>query len=353
MQPGEKRTLTLLMPGLTGVQPVTAILEAEQHETTAMLEDSQTLLKIKQELRATGLTVQGYCWMDPHGELVKSSVTDLQQETYRTTRARALAPATGHGFDLGFDTIVRVTSPLPRPWETTQVVYEATLQQRNPAETFASDASQRVESLDERRARITVRAMRPQQPADIPAQTPPTDDDRHANSLIQSDDERVRQLAGTIAADVTDPWQIAVALEKWVRDGIQKKNFSQGFATAADVARVARRRLYRTRRAVGGLVPRPPDSRARLYRPGLLLGRPGVRVSHVERSVDRRSLDSPRCHPGTRRHRCRPPEAAALQPLVRTGRRGRPQRAAGHEPTPVADPGRAVEAMLGFSASPG
>ena len=110
------------------------------------------------------------------------------------------------------------------------------MQQRDPAEAFASDVSQRVESLDQRRARITVRAIRPRQPADIPAQSPPTDDDRNANSLIQSDDERVRQLAGTIAAAVTDPWQIAVALEKWVHDGIQKKNFSQGFATAADVA---------------------------------------------------------------------------------------------------------------------
>jgi transglutaminase-like putative cysteine protease len=35
---------------------------------------------------------------------------------------------------------------------------------------------------------------------------------------------------------VTDPWQTCAALEKWVHDGIQKKNFSQGFATAADVA---------------------------------------------------------------------------------------------------------------------
>jgi transglutaminase-like putative cysteine protease len=174
--------------------------------------------------------------MDPHGEMVKSSVTDLQQETYRTTRARALAPGTGRGFDLGFDTIVHVTSPLPRSSATTQVVYEATLQRRNPAETFASDASQRVESLDQRRARITVRAIRPRQPADIPAETPPTDDDRNANSLIQSDDERIRQLAGTIAAEATDPWQIAIALEKWVHEGIQKKNFIQGFATAAEVA---------------------------------------------------------------------------------------------------------------------
>ncbi len=236
MVPGEKRTLTLLMPGLTGVQRATAALEAEQHETTAMLDGSSTLLKIKQELRATGLIVQGYCWMDPQGELLKSSVVELQQETYRTTRDRAVAPSTGGDFDLGFDTVVRVGTPLPRPWETTQVVYEATLQQRNPAETFASGAAQHVESLDERRARITVRAIRPQQPANIPAESPPTDDDRNANSLIQSDDARIRQLAGTIAADATDPWQIAVALEKWVHDGIRKKNFSQGFATAADVA---------------------------------------------------------------------------------------------------------------------
>ncbi|MHB8867018.1 MAG: hypothetical protein ACYC6N_32040, partial [Pirellulaceae bacterium] len=231
MKPGEKRELSLLMPGLTGVQPATALLEAQQHEATTMLEGPRTLLKIKQELRAAGLTIQGFCWMDPQGEIVKASIADLQQETYRTTRDRALAPSTGGGFDLGFDTIVRVTSPLPRSWETTQVIYEATLPQRNPADTFASDLAQRVESLDPRRARITVCAIGPQHPREVPPQSPPTDDDRLPNSLIQSDDERICHLAGTIAADMTDPWQIAIALEKWVHEGIEKKNFSQGFAT--------------------------------------------------------------------------------------------------------------------------
>jgi hypothetical protein len=236
MQPGEQRTLSLLMPGLTGVQLAQATLEAQQYELTKLLDGSQSLLKIKQTLHAGGLRLEGFCWTDAQGEIIKSTLADLQQETYRTSRERALAHASGDGFDIGFDTIVRVASPLPHPHSTRQVVYEATLQQRNPAETFASGASQRVEPVDDRRARITVRAIRPGDPPAVATDSPPTDADRNANSLIQSDDERIRQLASTIAADVTDPWQTCVALEKWVHDGIQKKNFSQGFATAADVA---------------------------------------------------------------------------------------------------------------------
>jgi transglutaminase-like putative cysteine protease len=116
-------------------------------------------------------------------------------------------------------------------------VYEATLQRGNPAEVFASGASQRVEPIDERRARITVRAIRPGDPTEVAPENPPTDADRRPNRLIQSDDERIGQLASTIAADATDPWQTCVALEEWVHNGIQKKNFSQGFATAADVAK--------------------------------------------------------------------------------------------------------------------
>jgi transglutaminase-like putative cysteine protease len=43
-------------------------------------------------------------------------------------------------------------------------------------------------------------------------------------------------LAAAIAPDVTNPWELAQALEAWVHGAMTKKNFSQGFATAADVA---------------------------------------------------------------------------------------------------------------------
>lgn len=237
MQPGEERTLTLLLPGLNDVQLATATLEAQQREMTKLLGGSQDLLRIKQTVRAEGITLEGLCWADAQGEIIRSNLTDLQQETYRTTRERALAPPENDDFDLGSDTIVRVASPLPHPHSTRQVVYEATLQRGDPAKTFTSGASQRVEPIDQRRARITVRAIRPGDPAEVAAEDPPTDADRNSNILIQSDDERVRQLANAEAPDVSDPWQICVALEKWVHDGIQKKNFSQGFATAADVAK--------------------------------------------------------------------------------------------------------------------
>ena len=54
--------------------------------------------------------------------------------------------------------------------------------------------------------------------------------------MIQSDNEVVRALAAGVVPDVTDPWQVAVALERWVRDNITQKNYNTGFATAADVA---------------------------------------------------------------------------------------------------------------------
>ncbi len=236
LQPGETRTVSLLMPGLAGVQLATATLEAQQRETTRLLEGSRDLLRIKQTVRTESLSLDGFCWTDEQGEIIKSQLPDLQHETFRTSRERALATGDSHDFDLGFDTIVRVASPLPRPHATRQVIYEATLQRGNPAEVFASGTAQHVEPLDAQRARITVRALRPDLPTDGALEQPPTDAERLPNNLIQSDDQRVTQIANGVAAEATDPWQICLALEQWVHAGIEKKNFSQGFATAADVA---------------------------------------------------------------------------------------------------------------------
>jgi pterin-4a-carbinolamine dehydratase len=55
--------------------------------------------------------------------------------------------------------------------------------------------------------------------------------------LIQCDDAKVVELAARIAPDEKDPWKLACALEKHVDRTIQLKNFSQAFATAAEVAR--------------------------------------------------------------------------------------------------------------------
>jgi transglutaminase-like putative cysteine protease len=93
--------------------------------------------------------------------------------------------------------------------------------------------------LDERTAEITVRSLRPGAAGSEPpaAEKPPTDDDRQANNLVQSEDPRVVQLANEAAGDESDPTKVALALERHVGSSIRKVNFTQALATAADVAR--------------------------------------------------------------------------------------------------------------------
>ena len=57
-----------------------------------------------------------------------------------------------------------------------------------------------------------------------------------ANSILQLDDARLKQMAAEGKGSATDPAQLAVALEKYVHGAMKQADFSQGFATAAEVA---------------------------------------------------------------------------------------------------------------------
>ena len=63
----------------------------------------------------------------------------------------------------------------------------------------------------------------------------PTDDDRTANNLIQSDNPKIVAMARSIAPQETEPWQIATQLEAAVKGHIVEADYSQAFASAADV----------------------------------------------------------------------------------------------------------------------
>jgi transglutaminase-like putative cysteine protease len=55
--------------------------------------------------------------------------------------------------------------------------------------------------------------------------------------MLQSDDPAIVEMANGVASDQTDPWKVACALEHFVKDTIQLKNYSKAMATAAEVAR--------------------------------------------------------------------------------------------------------------------
>jgi transglutaminase-like putative cysteine protease len=109
----------------------------------------------------------------------------------------------------------------------------------NPAEMFVQGPSQHVQSIDERTAQITVRALRPDRPREVQiAETErPSAEDRQPCPLVQSDDPLVVKLAAAGAGHATEPWEVATKLETFVQEKVDERSLSSVFASAAEVAR--------------------------------------------------------------------------------------------------------------------
>lgn len=235
MKPGEKRTLQALIPIMNTIGELQ--FTAHDVEQTKLLEGAADLLKIDYVTVISGTKIDTAIWVDEHGEILKSYLPQLKQTTYRTTQKVALSKEGAGAFDLGTSTIVKVKRQLDRPHATKKIVYKATLPDGDIKDLFVSGPTQQVKVLDEHTAEVTVTAITPDEPKQLSTpEAPPTDDDLKPNNLIQSDDKTVIALANSVAQDEQDPGKIALALEGLVHRTITAKNFTQAFATAAEVA---------------------------------------------------------------------------------------------------------------------
>jgi hypothetical protein len=237
MQPGEQRSINMLFAGLTGVQVVQTTLEARQWELVRLLHTHRRCLKVRQLLHLGEFVIEANAWLDSMGEVQKMSMPSLNHATYRTTRERAMSKDEGGHFDLGWDTIVRLDTPLRESHALRRAVYEATMKHADPHDLFSTGTSQQTKSIDAHTAQITVVAIRPDSPQVIVQEAPPAAADRGSSNLIQTDDPVIVKMAKDVAQGESDPWQISTRLETWVHMSMRAKNTGQGFATAADVAR--------------------------------------------------------------------------------------------------------------------
>jgi hypothetical protein len=238
MRPGERRTLKTLIIGLNQVADVEMV--AKGFESTALLSGAHDLLRIETLARLPdGQKIGGTVWADRTGETLKTNCEPMGLETYRASKAEALDKADVAELDLLASTMVKVDRPLPRAHQTKQVRYRVHLDHGDPASVFVTGASQAVKSIDPHIAEVTVYAIRPGQPGGNPNAPPEksTDDDRRPNSFIQSDDPTIVADAEKAAGRETDPWRVAVALERYVHRAVKQKDYTQAFATAAEVAK--------------------------------------------------------------------------------------------------------------------
>jgi len=236
LKPGEQRRLRQL--DLSVLQVVDVELKAIRIEPTLLLDHSEDLLRIERTVVLPDKkSLQFTLWADRSGEVLKSRSELLALEEIRCPKAQALAPNSSGQFDLMLNNYIKPDRPLTRPQATRRVRYLVQLDTESAAEAFANCQSQQVKPVGQGVAELTVRALRPDSPL-LPLATEPgpTEDDSAPNSLIQSDDERVQALAKKGIGDATDAWDKAVNLEKFVHTYITQVNFSQGFASAAEVA---------------------------------------------------------------------------------------------------------------------
>lgn len=240
LKPGEKRSLKKLEPIVN--QIVSVDLTARDLETTRLVSDEAKLLRVESVMTfGDGKTqLESVFWVDPQGRTHKSLSKSDRMESYRTSREDAMAEPKGPRYDLAFSALVKLAKPLEDAHSTTRVRYRVKLDEDDPSQVFATGLTQRVKKIDGTSCELEVRAVRPDTPAAEGFDKPdaaPTDDERGPNNLLQSDDERVIEIAKKAAPEEKDPWKLSLALEKAVHGLIRRKNFSQAFSSAADVAR--------------------------------------------------------------------------------------------------------------------
>jgi hypothetical protein len=254
MQPGEERTLHIMIDGFN--QLATFEMVARDWEQTPLLHGTYELLHIDTvAIFPDGNRLEQTLWTDRAGEKLKTRSQAMAMETFRAAKEEALEKSETARFDVGLTTIVKLEKPLPGGNDTKRAVYHVHLDGGDPSAVFVAGSTQKVKSLDANTAEVTVYAVRPEKkgtgpiyaqhppgrsgkldlsPFSAPAD-PPTAADRESNNWIQSDNPKIIALAKEAAGDETDAWQTAVKLEQFVHKYINRTDYSQAFASAAEV----------------------------------------------------------------------------------------------------------------------
>ncbi len=243
LQPGQTRSLKVLLPMLSAITIAQIELVARDREETKLLDRTESLLRIDGSTTLAGntpLVVRSSLWTDRQGRVLKSAsnaAPGMEEINYRTTRDVALADAGKIRFDLGFDLIVKIDKPLPAPWLTKRVLYRVELDDKNPADAFPASATQQVTSKGPHTAEILLLAPDPAAKPPAAEREQPTPQDSIPSAMIQCDDPLIVEMARKARGTQTKPLAVALALEKYVHKTVSTTDFSQVFSSALEVAR--------------------------------------------------------------------------------------------------------------------
>ncbi len=230
---GESRTMRVFDPQFLKAGTVT--LTGLESQATELHDGSKPRLgrtRIAHSL-VPGLAMMTY--QDEQGETLKTEVNLLGMLTYTVSREEAVREIAGTQLDLALDTLVHV-EPIPAAQHRKTLVYKVSVEPPRKMLSLPEGDTQSVVRVDEQTVRVTVRSV------DLSARQAPSpsasadETYRQSSRYLECGHPQVVAHAKTASGDLTDPTEIALAMEKYVHGKLAKKNFSTALATAAEVA---------------------------------------------------------------------------------------------------------------------
>jgi len=213
-------------------------LTAGRREGVTLLDGHRkTLLKLTVLESIMPLT-PSQLYLDERGNVVVSTADMLGQTltTYTVPAEEALKEAAGGNLDIAVNTLVGSTV-IPQAHQTKRAVYRIKMHGEDPTPFFPSYPYQKVVRTGNDECQITVRAV------------PPTATNRSlrvdrqflaSSRYLQTNDSEVMLHVDSAARTIVEPAQIAMAMERYVNQKLQRKDFSTALASAAEVARSLR-----------------------------------------------------------------------------------------------------------------
>ena len=234
MRPGERRQLTILVPGLNDIATLT--LAADEHKAIQVGQRTIQCLLIHFTMTLrSGSVFRGRLWTDDRGIITKQETDSPQMTTILASRDEALQEPHDPALDLVRDIRVPVKPPPSDPEHALQAVYRMSSNTEDLGKLIPSDEHQTVKSLGDRTVELCVHP--PRFPPVGPISSETADSSATKPSIwIQSDAPDIIQMAELAAAGQSEWRDVVPALCRFVYRTVRNKGYDHAFLSALEVA---------------------------------------------------------------------------------------------------------------------
>lgn len=238
LEPDEVRIVNYLDPVMLTV--VEARLQSRGKITTPLLDGTLAeLTEVEVQTKYGDKSLKTLYWVDERGQSLKSYITYLDMRTFRGTRAAAENLKEHGALDLATLSHLFLKDKVDGIQDAKSIRYRVTLSGADPFEIFSRKTNQKIESISNREAIVTV--TRPELNEPLP---PGIDAEQGASEKYLAktpemawDDPSIQELLKEGLKQARAGESEIQTLTRFVFEKVGKRVFSRGVSSASEVAK--------------------------------------------------------------------------------------------------------------------